>query len=136
MCMRLNASRIAAGLIGLLAAGVMNLGVPSEARASSEPAPVEVMVLGTYHLANPGQDLNNVRVQDVRSPARQAELEALAARLGAFRPTKIVIEREVPGPSFEVVAYEKFTPATLLTDRSEDAQIGFRLAAKLGHKAV
>jgi hypothetical protein len=128
-------TRITLGLIGLTATGAVSLGVPSGARAA-EPAPVEVMVVGTYHLSNPGQDLNNVKVEDVRSPAKQAQLEALAERLAAFRPTKIVIEREARSPTFEVAAYGKFTPATLLENRSEDAQIGYRLAAKLGHKAV
>jgi hypothetical protein len=94
------------------------------------------MVVGTYHLSNPGQDLNNVKLEDVRSPSKQAELEALSERLAAFRPTKIVIEREARGPDFQVAGYTAFTPTTLLDDRSEDAQIGYRLAAKLGHKAV
>ena len=128
------ASRAALGLVGLMAVG-LGLGASSTAKAA-EPAVVQVMVLGTYHLSNPGQDLNNVRVEDVRLPAKQAQLEVLAARLAAFRPTKIVVEREARGPTFEVAAYAKFMPATLLENRNEDAQIGYRLAAKLGHKAV
>lgn len=135
MCMISTATRTA-GLIGLLSISIIALGMPCVARASAEPAPVDVMVLGTYHFANPGQDLHNVKVEDVRSPSKQTELETLANRLAAFSPTKIVIEREAPGPSFQVAAYEKFTPATLLEERSEDAQIGYRLAAKLGHDAV
>ena len=45
---------------------------------------IEVMVLGTYHLANPGQDLHNVEVDDVTTTDRQRQLEALADALAAF----------------------------------------------------
>ncbi len=117
------------------ALGLVMLALALPASAAEPPA-IEIMVLGTYHLANPGQDLNNVAADDVRTPAKQAELAALADRLAAFKPTKIVVEREVPGPRFEVADYSTFTPDTLLKDRNEEAQIGYRLAAKLGHKAV
>ena len=119
-----------------LAATMIGLCQPSSAKASPEAAPVEVMVVGTYHLSNPGQDLNNVQADDVRSPAKQKQLEALAARLAAFRPTKIVVEREAGSPTFAIPAYRSFTAAELLQSRGEDVQIGFRLAARLGHREV
>lgn len=95
-------------MLKLLACAVA-LALPAMATAA-EPAPVEVMVLGTFHLSNPGQDLNNAKVDDVLTPRKQAELQ--------------------------VAAYGGFTPTALLKDRNEDTQIGYRLAAMLGHKAV
>ena len=121
-------------MLKLLACAVA-LALPAMATAA-EPAPVEVMVLGTFHLSNPGQDLNNAMVDDVLTPRKQAELQVVAERLAKFKPTKVVIERQAKGPDFEVAAYGGFTPTALLKDRNEDTQIGFRLAAMLGHKAV
>src|SRR6476659_6486590 len=55
------------------------------------PAPIEVMILGTYHFANPGQDLHNMKVESVLTPARKAKLTDIAGRLGKFNPTKIAV---------------------------------------------
>ncbi len=100
------------------------------------PAPVEVMVLGTFHFGNPGADVINAKVEDVRAPRKQAELQDLARRLSAFKPTKIVIERQAKGPDFTVADYTSYTPAALATNRNENVQIGYRLASALGHSSV
>src|SRR5215472_14130917 len=49
----------------------------------------EILVLGTYHMANPGRDVYNMQADDVRSPKRQAEIGELLAVLKKFHPTKI-----------------------------------------------
>jgi len=48
-----------------------------------EPRPpeVEVLLLGTYHMDNPGRDAVNVEADDVLSADRQSELEQLCDRL-------------------------------------------------------
>ena len=61
---------------------------------------VQVMVLGTYHFANPGQDVVNAEADDMLAPGRQAELEALTRQLAAFHPTAIAVETTRPPPSF------------------------------------
>ena len=110
---------------------------PAPAAARTEaPAVVQVMVLGVYHLDNPGQDLNNVRADDPTSPRRQAELRRITEALKRFRPTKIMVERVGVGPTLATTSYPKFTPADLAKDRDEGVQIGYRLANQLGHKAV
>lgn len=103
---------------------------------ASAQQPIQVMVLGTYHMGNPGRDVHNMTAEDVRSPRRQQELETLAAALAEFRPTKIMIEKETEGPGFSVADYAAFTPATLAESRDERVQIGYRLARKLGHRTV
>ena len=57
-----------------------------------DPPPIQVMILGTYHFGNPGLDLHNMKVDSVLTPAKQAELADVAARLAKFNPTKIAIE--------------------------------------------
>jgi hypothetical protein len=104
------------------------------AGAALAAEPVEVLVLGTYHLDNPRRDLHNVDVDDVLQPKRQRELEALADALARFRPTKILIERvseDLVDPGFAA-----FTPEALGEQRDERVQIAYRLAHKLRHRRV
>lgn len=100
-------------------------------------APVEVMVLGTYHFANPGQDKVNAQIDPVTTPAKQAELEELAERLAKFRPTVIAVERVAKDQATMLDhRYPDFTPAALLKYPDERLQIAYRLANKLGLKNV
>ncbi len=101
-----------------------------------QPAPIQVMVLGTYHFGNPGLDKVNVHVDDVTVPRRQRELEALAEAIEEFKPTRVMVEAQRPGPTYDVTDYASFSPATLLTDRDEGTQIGYRIAARAGLKSV
>lgn len=106
-------------------------------QAAAEPAaPAEVMVLGTYHMDNPGLDLANVKADDVLKPQRQRELDALSATLAEFRPTKIVVERIAKTPELLDHRYAEFKPADLGTNRDERYQVAYRLARRLGHKIV
>ena len=94
------------------------------------------MVLGAYHFGNPGQDLANVKVDDVLAPQRQAELAALTEALATWKPTKIMVERVVDAPDLVDPNYAAFTPADLTTRRNEREQIAYRLANRLGLKTV
>ena len=113
------------------------LAAPAHAAPSKEsPAVVQVMVLGTYHLGNPGMDLNNARADDPTTPRRQAELQRITDALKRFRPTKIMVERMGVGPALETRSYPNFTRADLLKEPDEGVQIGYRLARELGHEAT
>lgn len=112
------------------------IGVPLEAAAGQTVEPVEIMVLGTYHFANPGRDLINIEADDVTAPRRQAELAALSAALVQWRPTRVVVEVQRPGPTFEDERFRAFTPALLASNRSEVVQIGYRVAHAVGLRAV
>lgn len=97
---------------------------------------VEVMVLGTYHMDNPGLDLNNMQADDVTTPKRQQELEQVARLLAKFKPTKIAVEAVSEAPDRAVANYAKFTPADLAQSKDERVQIAYRLARQLGHSIV
>ena len=75
-----------------LAAAVPALAQQPSAQGATR---AEVLVLGTYHMANPGRDIHNMRADDVLAPKRQAEIAALVEVLKRFRPTKIAVERNV-----------------------------------------
>ena len=97
---------------------------------------MQVMVLGSVHLDNPGMDLHNLKVDDVRTPAKQAELQDIADRLARFAPTKIAVEARSDRSDLAYAKYEAFTPETLKQNADERVQIGFRLARQLGLKVV
>lgn len=115
-------------------AAVAALVLPTAAVAQTpEPEPVEVMILGTYHFGNPGQDLHNARVDPVTTPDKQAQLEAVAEGLARFRPTAIAVERVAPDQTTLLdPRFPAFTPADLLTNPDERTQIAYRLAHRLG----
>ena len=97
---------------------------------------VQVMVLGTYHFANPGLDLANMKADDVLKPQRQKDLEALAAALATFKPTKIMVERVVKTADLADPRYAAFKPAHLGEQRDERVQVAYRLAQRLGQGTV
>ena len=105
-------------IVGLLAAG-------------TAPA-TEVMILGTYHMANPGQDIHNVKADDVLVEKRQSELAAVAAGLAKFRPTKVVVEQPVDnGAPSRLPRYHDYIDGKMADSRNEVAQVGYRLAKQM-----
>lgn len=120
-------------MVRLIVAALALAAVPA---AAAEDQPIQVMVLGSWHFGNPGQDVVNVEAEDVRTPARQRELEAIADALAEFRPTKIMVEKVAKSPELVDEAYAAFAPALLRERRDERVQIGYRLARKLGHRQV
>ncbi|THD59347.1 DUF5694 domain-containing protein [Phenylobacterium sp.] len=120
----------------LLAAAFGSLALASQARAADPPAsppPVEVMVVGVFHMSNPGRDLHNLKVDDVLEPKRQGEIAAVTAALARFKPTKVGVEWPA-----DVVAerYKQYLAGTLAPSRNEVVQLGFRLAKTAGSEGV
>ncbi len=104
--------------------------------AAEPQRPVQVMVLGSYHFGNPGRDKVNAHVDDVTTPQRQHELEALADAIAEFKPTRVMVEAQRPGPTYDVTDFATFTPSLLKTDRDERIQIGYRIAQRAGLRSV
>ena len=104
--------------------------------AAEPQRPVQVMVLGSYHFGNPGRDKVNAHVDDVTTPQRQHELEALADAIAEFKPTRVMVEAQRPGPTYDVTDFATFTPSLLKTDRDERIQIGYRIAERAGLRSV
>lgn len=100
--------------------------VPTLAAATDHPT--EVLLVGTYHFSNPGADLNNVKVDDVLMPKRQAEIAAVAAALARFKPTRVAVEWP---EDITNERYAKYLAGTLPASRNEVVQLGFRLAQSM-----
>jgi len=108
------------------------LALPAQDDCAHKP---QVMVLGTYHMANPGRDIYNMQVDDVRSPKRQQELVQLAEVLAKYAPTKIAIEADPDGTRIPA-AYKDYLAGKHELSQNEIEQIGFRLGKQLGHKEL
>jgi hypothetical protein len=79
-------ARLLVPLIALIAA------LDATAQSAPKPAPTQVMIVGTFHLDNPGRDVFNVQVDDVLAKERQAELADIATALARFKPTEVMVE--------------------------------------------
>lgn len=130
----MKAGRWAAAMVAGTVAGALAAMSAGPARAAERP--VAVMVLGAYHLGNPGQDLHNARIDPVTTPAKQRELADLARRLARFRPTVVAVERVTDTPDLADPKYPAFTPADLAKDPDERVQIGYRVAALTAARVI
>lgn len=87
--------------------------------------PVQVMVVGTFHMANPGHDLHNVQVGDVLLPRAQEQIASVVQHLATFHATRVMTEWP---QALADERFAKYTAGTLPPSRNEVVQLGFRLA--------
>lgn len=104
--------------------------------ADPDEPPVRVMILGVFHFHNPNADYAKFEGIDVLTDRRQREIEAVADGLAAFRPTRIALERPVEEADSIQADYERFRDGGFELTRNEIHQLGFRLAARLGHRRL
>lgn len=96
----------------------------------------KLMILGSYHMANPGKDVINFKANDVLTPKSQREVEQLVKRLKEFKPTKIAAEVELEKYDELEERYQNYLNGGYQLGRNEVDQIGFRLARAMGHHKV
>ena len=96
-----------------------------------------IMILGSTHLSNSTLDAFNIKMDDVRAPQRQREIEQLVEQLKAFKPTKIALEVDEKTHGAETQTnYQGYLNGTRELNRSEIDQIGYRLAKQMGHSKL
>jgi hypothetical protein len=100
-----------------------------------QPGQVQIMVLGTYHMSNPGLDSLNMEADDVLSDRRQAEMIDLVNRLAQFNPDKMLVEGPYGDEGIKS-RYAAYLAGEHELTRNETEQIGYRLARQLGHDGV
>jgi hypothetical protein len=108
----------------------MTLALPMAAQAAE---PVSVMIVGVFHMSNPGRDLHDMHADDMLSPKRQSEIGAITDAFRKFHPT--VIATEWPA-DVVIKRYGQYLAGTLAPSRNEVVQLGFRLAKAAGLKSV
>lgn len=127
-------SRLIAGLAFLSLSTAIHATGTGDAPEQGSSGPARVMVLGTYHFANPGRDVMNTRAGDILSEEKQAEVEAVADALAAFRPTKVLVEaRDQAEVDREYGAYRR---GDRELEANESEQLGYRLAKRMNLESV
>lgn len=106
------------------------------AAAAPDGKAAEVLLLGTFHFANPGLDFAKGDVPDVLTEERQREIAAVVERLKQFKPNKIVVEWPADREGELNQRYAAYREGEHQSERSETYQIGFRLAKLQGLPAV
>jgi len=106
---------------------------PSYCTSTDERA--RALLLGSYHMANPGADAFNIEADDVLLPARQREISEIVERLAAFRPTHVAVEAPW-GDAATLERWREYSSGEREARRSEEEQIGFRLARRMRHETI
>jgi len=96
----------------------------------------KVLVLGSYHMGNPGLDAFNMEADDVMVPKRQKEIDDFVNLLATFKPTKICLEAKVDRQQKLNENYQAYVTGKSQLRKNETDQIGFRLAKKMKHAEV
>uniref|UniRef100_UPI00404AAFAB DUF5694 domain-containing protein n=1 Tax=Fulvivirga sp. TaxID=1931237 RepID=UPI00404AAFAB len=105
--------------------------------SSDSKKETSVMLLGTYHFNNPGQDSFNMEVDDYSTDKRQEEIRALVDLLAKYKPTKIFLE--FPAKSqikmdslYNIYLNGEIAISQIKGGINEIYQVGFRLGKKVG----
>ncbi len=102
---------------------------------SNSAARPEILILGAYHMANPGRDVFNMHADSVLSPKRQQEMAELTEVLRKFHPTKIAVEAPV-GSTRVTQQYADYLAGKYTLSDDEVDQVAFRLAKELGLQTI
>ena len=116
-------------ILKIALAAAVAAGAPSASQHSETP---QLLILGSPHLANHNRDIANIHVEDVRTPERQREVQAVVAGLAAFHPTRVAVEWEADKQAELDQRYADYRAGRYVLSADEVDQIGLRLAARLG----
>jgi hypothetical protein len=119
--------------LACIAAAALLFAAVSTAATAAEP--VRVMILGTFHMDNPGRDLHNMKVDDVLTEKRQKELADVSDHLLKFKPTAVMLEAQRRDPGAATLPrYREYLAGSMEPSRNEVVQVGYRLAKAAGLK--
>ncbi len=96
----------------------------------------KLLILGTYHFANPGLDYAQIEVADVLSQEKQREITAVLTTLATFKPTKVAVEAAYNKAESLNQEYAAYRVGSHELTRNERQQLGFRLAAQFNHDRI
>jgi hypothetical protein len=118
-------------LAGLLAFAPACVRADADCAAGSVP----LLILGSFHMESSDQDAVKSKPDDMTTPRRQREIEDLARRLAAFRPTAVAIESSRISTYWND-RYAAWRKARGALGPNEIEQVGFRVADAAGLAAL
>lgn len=104
--------------------------------ASAQTKKKQILLVGTFHYANPGRDVAQVNSFDIMSEKSQKELEIMSDKIKKFGPDKIFVEWEFNEQADLDKFYNKSADSLFKTNKNEITQLALRTAKKLNHKKL
>jgi hypothetical protein len=104
--------------------------------ASSQTKKKQILLVGTFHYANPGLDVAKLNSFNIMSEKSQKELEIMSDKIKKFGPDKIFVEWEFNEQADLDKLYNKNTDSLFKTNKNEITQLALRTAKKLNHKKL
>ncbi|MFD2938642.1 DUF5694 domain-containing protein [Flavobacterium notoginsengisoli] len=104
--------------------------------ASAQTKKKQILLVGTFHYANPGLDVAKLNSFDILSEKSQKELEIMSDKIKKFGPDKIFVEWEFNEQVDLDKFYNKNTDSLFKTNKNEITQLALRTAKKLNHKKL
>ncbi|UFH57506.1 DUF5694 domain-containing protein [Spirosoma sp. KNUC1025] len=111
----------------------LGLALLSSTITKSQPKPVEVLLLGTFHFENPGLDVAKFENANILSTKRQQEVKQVVNQLIAYKPDKIYIEAEPAQQAQWDSLFRLYQQGKFALKANEIYQLAFPLAKTLGH---
>jgi hypothetical protein len=106
------------------------------AASATESPNAQVLLMGTFHFANPGLDAVKTETVDVMTAANQNYLIALAERIAATKPTKVLLEYDPKEEDKINKQYRDYITDNFELPVNEIYQLGFRVARMAGLNSV
>lgn len=103
---------------------------------SAQTKKKQILLVGTFHYANPGLDVAQLNNFNIMSEKSQKELETMSDKIKKFGPDKIFVEWEFKKQADLDKLYNKNTDSLLKNNKSEITQLALRTAKKLNHKKL
>lgn len=100
-----------------------------------DTAPARVMILGVWHFSE-GTNVIEVNPARIMERRRQEELRAALDTLAAFGPTVVAVERVASDQAIVDSLYRAYRSGRRELEASEDQQVGFRMAERMGLERV
>ncbi len=115
---------------------VMTMLLATVVLAESPPA-AQVMLLGTFHFADPGEDAVKTRNLDVTTTESQRYLDTVALRIAEdFRPTRVLLEYSPENDAKLNERFRQYVEGGFELPVNEIYQLGFRIARHAGLESV
>ena len=95
-----------------------------------------ILLAGTGHWSNPGLDYKTSQFDDMLAAGRQQEFADCLGRLARFAPTKVAVEVMANATDELNQDYRHYRDGSLALTANERHQLGFRLAAMMGHDRI
>ena len=126
-------------LLTLIFITLYSIGI-SQSKLKQPKEKIKILLLGTYHFANPGADKFNVTADNYMSEARQKEILNVNSSLAKFKPQKIFIESGIKYQTDADSFFQQYKQGKVDIDQkgmvNEKFQIGLRLAKQLNNEHI